>query len=258
MKYAITALFFFLVKGSLFAQNARFVTGGTIEYEKTINMHAQIRKSIIAENRDFYLKRFEEFKKSESQFKTLKSTLIFSKENALFSPQATETDPAKYFDDLPEVKQVNIVHTNLQAKKNIIQKKFYDETFLVKQNVRSIQWKVTNETREIAGFECRRANAIIMDSIYVVAFYTSQIPIPSGPESFGGLPGMILGVVLPHQNISWFAKSVLDKPVSNSLLIPPVKGKSITTSELYNTLKSTLTEGNFKTFGERTLLFFLL
>jgi GLPGLI family protein len=48
----------------------------------------------------------------------------------------------------------------------------------------------------IAGFNCRRANAMIMDSIYVVAFYTDEILTTGGPESFSGLPGMILGVAL--------------------------------------------------------------
>jgi GLPGLI family protein len=261
MKFFLgTLLFLMLYQMSYctFAQNARFVVGGTIEYEKSINMHAQIRRSINAENRDFYLRRFEEFKKTEPQFKILKSTLVFSKDKALFSPESIKVDLTKDFENLPEVKQFNIVHTNLQTKESIIQKSFFDETFLVTQDVRPIEWKVTSETREVAGFECRRANAIIMDSIYVVAFYTSQIPISSGPESFSGLPGMILGVVLPHLNVSWFAKSVQDKPVSNSLLIAPNKGKSVTTSELNNVLKSTLTEGNFKTFGQRVLLFLSL
>jgi GLPGLI family protein len=44
-----------------------------------------------------------------------------------------------------------------------------------------------------------------LDSIYVIAFYTDEIPVSSGPESFNGLPGMILGIVLPRLNITYFA-----------------------------------------------------
>ncbi len=57
----------------------------------------------------------------------------------------------------------------------------------MQDSTRKITWKITDEMREIAGFSCRRANAIMLDSIYVVAFYTDQIPVSGGPESFSGL-----------------------------------------------------------------------
>ncbi len=47
-----------------------------------------------------------------------------------------------------------------------------------------------------------------MDSIYVVAFYTDEILTTGGPESFTGLPGMILGIAIPHEHVSWFATKV--------------------------------------------------
>ncbi|MBS1664969.1 MAG: GLPGLI family protein, partial [Bacteroidetes bacterium] len=64
--------------------------------------------------------------------------------------------------------------------------------------------------------------------IYVVAFYTDEILTSGGPESFTGLPGMILGVSLPHEHISWFATKVEGAPVADSQLNPPVKGKKST------------------------------
>ena len=41
-------------------------------------------------------------------------------------------------------------------------------------------------------FLCRKALTKICDSVVVVAFYTNEIIPSGGPESFGGLPGMIL------------------------------------------------------------------
>jgi GLPGLI family protein len=84
---------------------------------------------------------------------------------------------------------------------------------------------LTDETRTIAGFSCRRANALIMDSIYVVAFYTDEILTTGGPESFSGLPGMILGIALPHQHVTWFATKVEAVSVNDAQLVPPQKGK---------------------------------
>ena len=99
----------------------------------------------------------------------------------------------------------------------------------------------------IAGFQCRRANAIIMDSIYVVAFYTDDIVASGGPESFTGLPGMILGVSLPHQHVSWFATKVSAQPVTASQLKVPVKGKKVTYTSLKESLKEVMKDwGKYK------------
>lgn len=77
--------------------------------------------------------------------------------------------------------------------------------------LQKVEWKYTDEIRNIAGYDCRRANAIIRDSIYVVAFYAEEIPVPTGPESFHGLPGMILGLAIPSEHITWFATKVTEK-----------------------------------------------
>ncbi len=77
---------------------------------------------------------------------------------------------------------------------SISQKEVFENTYLIKDSSRTWEWKIADETREIAGFECRKAVTKICDSVYVVAFYTDQIPVSAGPESFGGLPGMILGI----------------------------------------------------------------
>jgi GLPGLI family protein len=99
---------------------------------------------------------------------------------------------------------------------------------------------MTSETRNIAGFECRRANALIMDSIYVVAFYTDEIITPGGPESFCGLPGMILGVALPHQHVTWFATKLIDESLKPADFKIPTKGKVVTNASLKESLKESL------------------
>ena len=76
-----------------------------------------------------------------------------------------------------------------------------------------------------------------MDSIYVVAFYTDEILTSGGPESFSGLPGMILGISLPHEHVSWFATKVEAIPVPDSQLAPPVKGKKTDNSSLTETIR---------------------
>jgi GLPGLI family protein len=230
MKLITTIAALFILMGNMgYAQNVRFVTEGTIDYEKKVNMFALLKKNLanIGENA-FYQQAFDAYKKNQPQFKVLKSTLKFSNNQTLFSPVVSkEASTGGFFGNEPSANQYNTIFTDLSAGTTTSQKAVYEETFLVKDSTRKITWKITDEMREIAGYNCRRANAIMLDSIYVVAFYTDQIPVSGGPESFSGLPGMILGVALPHENITWFATKVNDVPVGAQLVAAPTKGKAM-------------------------------
>ncbi|WP_316822132.1 GLPGLI family protein [Pedobacter gandavensis] len=221
----------------IYAQNVRFITDGVIEFEKKINMYVVLKQRINKDNEFYMQQAYDQYKKNQPQFKTQASTLAFSKDKSLFSPlPEVQKNANEFWDGDPNSTQNNIIFSDFSSGSFITQKKVFEETFLVNDTLRKINWKLTSETREIAGYECRRANAIMMDSIYVVAFYTDKIPVSGGPESFTGLPGMILGVALPHENISWFATSVKDRPVNAAELKAPAKGKVLNTKGLYDIL----------------------
>ena len=242
--FLILSFIALLSSGLATAQNIRFPKEGVIEYEKRVNVHAEFRKNINKNTEMFLQPMFDQYKKSQPQFKVFKSTLTFSQNASLFIP--TEEAPSNNFwSEFAALKQPNIVYTDFQNNNSITQKKVYEQNYLLKDSVRNIKWKITSETREIAGYSCRRANALIMDSIYVVAFYTDKIPVSGGPESFTGLPGMILGVALPHENITWFATSVTDKAVVATSIKPPSKGKAANREELKSTIMSA-----FKNWGD--------
>lgn len=236
MKYIVIIFSCLLLSTYTYGQHAHFTTSGTIVFEKNINMFALIRKELGKNTDGIWGQAFESYKKNSPQFKLLKSTLAFSKNKTLFTPIVPETINNGFFGDNPMANQNNTIYTDYATSTNISQKKVFEETFLVKDSTRKIRWKITDETREIAGYTCRRANAIIMDSIYVVAFYTTEIPISGGPESFSGLPGMILGVALPHENVTWFATKVTDTTLPDNALIPPKKGKQTDNKGLSTTL----------------------
>jgi len=56
---------------------------------------------------------------------------------------------------------------------------------------------------------------------------------------------MILGLALPHENVTWFAKTVTDRSVDNNKLIHPTKGKATDNKGLKLTLTNAL-----KNWGE--------
>ena len=56
-----------------------------------------------------------------------------------------------------------------------------------------ISWQLTNETSTIAGYVCKTAVAEFRGRAYT-AWYTTDIPISTGPYLFHGLPGLILKI----------------------------------------------------------------
>ena len=100
--------------------------------------------------------------------------------------------------------------------------------------VDEIKWKIENETRKIAGWECRKAVGRIYDSVYVVAFYCPEIIPQGGPELFSGLPGMILGLAIPRYYTTWFATKIELANIDESKIAAPdpKKGKQYSKKEL--------------------------
>ncbi|MFZ4862534.1 GLPGLI family protein [Sphingobacterium sp. Mn56C] len=83
-----------------------------------------------------------------------------------------------------------------------------DDKYILSDTLHPITWRFTDEYRNIAGFECRRVNGATVDSLYLVAFYTEQIPVSAGPAFSFGLPGMILGLAIPEMHIQYWASKV--------------------------------------------------
>ncbi|HMI02204.1 MAG TPA: GLPGLI family protein [Pedobacter sp.] len=228
--FILIACFFAFPGNSIYAQNRHFITSGVIEFERTANMFALVKKKVTKntlENKPYY----ERYLRTEPQFRKLKSTLTFDGNTMLFTPVAAETNVHWWYDS-PMANQLNIIFSDVKNGTSTIQKEFYERTYLVKDTIRKIRWKITEETREIAGYKCRRANGIMLDSIYVVAFYTDRIHVPGGPESFNGLPGMILGVAVPHEHVSWFATKISEQAVDTKKIAPPKKGKEVNNKQM--------------------------
>jgi GLPGLI family protein len=222
---------------SLRAQYAHFTTSGSIEFEKRINAYALIQKTINKDNEAWMQPAFDYYKKNSPQFKILSAKLIFGENKTLYTPNETDLPQNELMGDSPMLNQFNTIFTDLGAKRSVDQKKVFEQTYLVKDSTRKIRWKITDETREIAGYPCRRANGIYLDSIYVVAFYTTRLPVAGGPESFSGLPGMILGIALPHENITWFATKVTEGNIPQNEIVPPKKGNATNEKGLLKTIQ---------------------
>lgn len=66
-----------------------------------------------------------------------------------------------------------------------------NEFALIQEKLPIIDWKFSNETKQILGYECQAAEAKIRGYNFKV-FFTEKIPISNGPWILNGLPGAIL------------------------------------------------------------------
>lgn len=213
-------IFLFLL--SAFSVHSQtFVTEAKIEYEKTVNT-----KKLLA-NADMP----DVFKdRMPGETKTYYD-LFYKNNQSLFQKgRDVETKGNQFMYNGPDERKVFTDYTTGQ----VTQKKAiaWDDYF-VQDTMYRINWRITMDTRIIAGYECRRATAVLFDSVFVVAFYTDEIVGNGGPESFGGLPGMILGLVIPRVHTSWYATSVRPAlvPQEAGLVKIPTAGKR---TKIYN------------------------
>jgi len=236
MKSLVLTTTLFIIAFAANAQNTIFLNEGRIEFEKRINKYAQMEDDAENDNDQSWK---DLIKKGMPQFKVTYFDLTFNGNKTLFAPGRENADNNKVamWWAWTQPAEDNTVFTDLDKGMSTSKKNIFDDAFLIQDSTRKIEWKITDETRTIAGLECRRANALIQDSIYVVAFYTDAITTTGGPESFTGLPGMILGLAIPHEHVTYFATKVYAETIPDAALKAPTKGKKFTNASLLATLK---------------------
>lgn len=223
----ILCLFSILVARS----QTQFISYGKIEFEKKVNIHKEIEDAHWLDG----------VKDKIPKFRTSYHNLYFKDDKTLYE-KGTEVEEKILF--LGEDRSVDdIIFTDL--KKGVFSKKqaVFDETFLLSDSIRNIKWQMTNELRDIAGFECHKAVGKILDSVYVFAFYTDQITVSGGPLSYCRLPGMILGIAVPRINMTIFATKVeFTEPKPEKLTIPSGKLKKTDYKALIQTLQKAFSD----------------
>lgn len=227
----------FFIAGFCFSvvkAQTQFILKGKIEFEKTTNLYRQI--DAIEEDETFR----GMIKKSMPQSKSSYFDLYFNGNKTIYMPGREVVVAQKVPDFIEGPASDNVVYTDLEQQSFTSQKTVFDNVFNITDSVRKIKWKITADKRTVAGLECRKATAIIMDSVFVVAFYSEQIVTPGGPESFAGLPGMILGLAIPRLNTTWFATKLEMVEVKDATLTAPKKGKKTSITSLMQQLNSAM------------------
>jgi GLPGLI family protein len=191
--------------------SAQFIKAGKIEFERRTNQHSFLEDENMFDAM---------IKESMPKFAITYNDLIFDERSSLFK-EGKDPEHNKIHWSINYIS--NTVYRDFEKGSRTTKKNMFGTDYLVQDSLLKIDWRITNEPRTIAGFECKKAVGRIFDSVVVIAFYTDEILASTGPESFGGLPGMILGLAIPRLHTTWYATKleVMETPT----IAPPKEGK---------------------------------
>lgn len=201
----------------------QFLTRAEIEFEVKTNIKKTIGNSSWA----------EQFKDILPQFKTAYWKFSFVNNKSIYRFDRWADGP-KVPEWMRRDDEQNVYFYDYERSKLFQQKMIVGSNFMVEDSIPQIKWRITNESREIAGFNCRKAVGVIMDSVYAFAFYTDEIVVPGGPCTISGLPGMIMGLTIPRLYTSFIATKVVVNGVKEEEIKPVASKKFSTRNEMKN------------------------
>lgn len=161
-----------------------------------------------------------------------------------------------------------IYYRNLKENRFTDQTEFFGKTFLIKDELEKIDWKIGDETKTIGNYICQKASAIrirdavklsggareglkdsaVVDTIHLTAWFTLQIPVSHGPGPYAGLPGLILE--LNDGNITTLCTKVSLNTQKSTLIEEPDSGEEVSEEEYAEITQKKLEEMQ-QNFGNR-------
>jgi GLPGLI family protein len=145
--------------------------------------------------------------------------------------------------------QNDVVFYDFANAKRIEQTEVMERKFIISDTVQKLNWKITGETQNILGHVCQKATAQrtgkrtqmtmdngkmerkeIDDTTSMVAWFTTEIPVPAGPEVQGQLPGLILALEMNDGRMIYKALEIMPK-ADLATIKEPTKGKKVTRGE---------------------------
>ncbi|RQO31125.1 hypothetical protein DBR32_10500 [Taibaiella sp. KBW10] len=125
------------------------------------------------------------------------------------------------------------IYTDLKLQKQTEQKDLMGKMFLVQRtSIPASKWKATGRQKKILGMPCMEATMMDDSGKYqVMAWYTTAIPVSSGPNGKSGLPGMIMELSIGEtMQITAVDINTIDAKMLTKVK-EPTKGKKVTDTE---------------------------
>lgn len=220
MKQAIHLLVFVLITASAVAQK----TEGVVTYERKSYWTKIIARMtyLSQEQKDRAAqtwKNHDEWKeKMKLTFNTTESLYTYANEQG-------QTEDGRYSWRNSELQ----LYRNFDKEQKTDVMEMLGKTYIIEDSLHAPVWKIGNQIKDVAGYICMKAET--EDPIKkqkITAWFAQDIPVPTGPERYHGLPGLILELNLNDGDVIIEATNVtLKTPTADDLKLPKLKGKKI-------------------------------
>jgi GLPGLI family protein len=191
--------------------------------------------------------------------------LSFNKNESSFKEEAKLDAPGTQGSRWGSSNGQGSIYTNLKDRKIIEDVEMFSKRFLIVEDMEQPKWELGTETKKIGNYTCYKATMVKVDksvdfgsifgrrgrgnqqekdstktegkeevrTLEVTAWYTPQLPVSSGPNSYWGLPGLILE--LNAGRTTMLCTEIVLNPSDALEIDKPNKGKEVTRDE-YNAI----------------------
>ncbi|MBN1481935.1 GLPGLI family protein [candidate division KSB1 bacterium] len=176
-------------------------------------------------------------------------TLSFGDQKALYNARCDEQVLPKQLRDA-QAKAVNMqapaaelkkLYLDLDKNQLIRQVEFMGRLFHISDEMKTKPWKLTNKTTKILDYTCMSAE--LKQEKSVVSYFTSEIPLPIGPDEYFGLPGLVLAVEV--DGATAFLATAIDLTVPDtSEIAEPKQGKKVSQEKFEQIVRDKIKEYN--------------
>jgi GLPGLI family protein len=237
-----------------FQGKATYMSKTTMDMSRFGKMSEQEKKQRMARFKSFLEKTY---------------TLTFNKTASSFKEDVTLDAPGASGPSWGKSNGQGSIYKNTKDKKMIEDVEQFSKRFLVTEEMEPSQWEMGTETKKIGQYTCYKATLVKEDknidwgSIFsrrgnekkdsintkenkpakkmltVTAWYTPQIPVSTGPDTYYGLPGLILE--LNAGSTIMLCTEVAINTQETLEIEAPNKGKEVSRDE-YNKIVKVKTE----------------
>jgi len=191
--------------------------------------------------------------------------LSFNKNESSFKEEAKLDAPGTQGSRFGASNGQGSIYKNLKERKIIEDVEMFSKRFLIVEDMEQPKWELGTETKKIGNYTCYKATMVKVDksvdfgnifgrrgrgnqqqkdstkaeekedvkTLEVTAWYTPQLPVSSGPDSYWGLPGLILE--LNAGRTTMLCTEIVLNPSDALEIDKPTKGKEVTREE-YNVI----------------------
>ena len=198
--------------------------------------------------------------------------LSFNKEESLYKEEESLAPPQPQGGFVVMVSSggSDLLYKNIKEKRYANQNESFSKLFLIKDDLKDIEWKLESDSKNIGEYTCFKATTTRevedvesgisfngdkdlstadkepkMKVITITAWYTPQIPVSAGPGNYHGLPGLILEVNDGSETV--ICSKIVINPKNATDILEPAKGKELT-QDAYDQIM----EKKLKEMEERT------